>query len=211
MLERAFSLAIFVLAVVGLYLQSGLREGKFRRHMFIFYTNLSNAAMAVYHGMLFAASFVPKSGLYAALTHPTVRYCATLAIWITHIIYHFVLLPHFKRHPDKYENDFLKFGNLCVHYIVPLLTVLEWFLCADKGVRPVSILIWIAIPLSYFFFCLIRARIFGAIGSGTSRYPYAFMDLDALGLRRWSVNMVLATVFYVALALILYGAAILLR
>ncbi len=211
MLERLFSLAIALLAALGLYLQSGIPKGKFRRHMFIFYTNQSNAVMAVYHALLFAATFNRSGGLYAALTHPTVRYCGTLMIMVTNLIYHFVLVPHFKRHPEKYERNFLEFGNLCVHYFVPLLTLLEWFLCAAKDVPLWSIPVWVLIPTAYLIFALLRAKIFGPIGSGTSRYPYAFMDLDALGLRRWTINMVLATAFYLTLAALIYIASLIMR
>ena len=207
MLERIIYILIAAGAIIGLYLQSGIPQGKPRRHMFVFYTNQSNAIIAVYHILLFAGSFAPEGGLYRTMANATVRFCLTLMIWVTHIIYHFVLVPYFKRHREKYEDNRHTFGNLCVHYLVPLATLLEWALFADKGVTLWSCVIWLSIPVAYLIYCVLRAAICGPIGSGTARYPYAFMDLDLLGPKKWARNLVLVTGFYFLLALALLGAA----
>ena len=207
MLEQIAYILIAAGAATGLYLQSGIPQGKPRRHMFVFYTNQSNAIIAVYHILLLVGSFSPEGGLYQALSNATVRFSLTLMIWVTHIIYHFVLVPHFKRHREKYEDNRHTFGNLCVHYLVPLATLLEWALWADKGVTLLSCVIWLLIPVAYLIYCVLRAAICGPIGSGTARYPYAFMDLDLLGPKKWVRNLVLVLGFYFLLALTLLGAA----
>ena len=174
--------------------------------MFVFYTNQSNAVIAVYHLLLLISGFFEGSGLCRFLKAPTMQFSMTVMIWVTHIVYHFVLVPLHKKSKKKYEDNRHGLGNACVHYIAPLLTLLEWVLCADKNITFLSCVIWLIIPALYFIFAILRGRTGVPIGNTSSAYPYAFMDLDALGAKKFARNIIAGFCFFFILALLLLGA-----
>ena len=99
-------------------------------------------------------------------------------------------------------------SNLFVHYIVPGLTVLEWLTVADKkdlGLR--DALEWLVIPLAYLGFLLLRAAGGTVIVNTGSLWPYAFMDPEVLGGRKWLRNMLLTLLGFFILALLLLGVS----
>ena len=205
-IDRIFCVLIFLCSWSGLYLQSGIPQKQPRRHMFVYYTNQSNAVIGIYSLLLFAGSFSPEGALYRALALPTVRFCLTLMIWVTHIIYHFLLVPSYRKDKKRFEDNRNGFGNACVHYIAPLLTLVQWVLCADKGITFVSCLVWLIIPVSYSLFVIIRGRSGLEIGNTGSAYPYSFMDMDVLGAKKFFIITSLVLCFFFLLALALFGA-----
>lgn len=204
--ERVSSAVIAVLAFAGIFMQAGLHKGKYVLGTFSYYTNLSNLFTGVYQVLILIGGFSLGS-FYDAVTGAAVRYSLTLMIWVTHLIYHFLLVPDFKkRRGEKFAREWRGFDNLSVHYAVPLLALLQWLVCADKNVPLWACAAWLLIPLTYLAFAMIRAWILGPEPkSGVFRYPYIFMDLDVQGIKNWTKNILMAFVFYVALGLALYG------
>ena len=127
------ALFLFLLNTLGLLLHSQLiPRGRIRAGMFCFYTNQSNLLLTVYELLLFCAGFYPGGGLWAALTDVRVSCAMALCIWVTHLIYQFVLVPYEKRKGLKFADFGGNFGNLCVHYFTPLLAVMQWLLFAPN-------------------------------------------------------------------------------
>ena len=210
--ERVSSALIAVLAFVGIFMQAGFHKGKYYLGTFSYYTNLSNLFTGVYQAMIFVGGFTLGS-FYDAVTGAAVRYSLTLMIWVTHLIYHFLLVPDYKKKQgERFKTEWATFKNLDVHYVVPLLAVAQWLVCADKNVPFVAVFAWLLIPLAYLAFAMLRAQILGPEPkSGVFRYPYSFMDLDEQGGKQWCVNVGMALGFYVALGLVLYGVSWLFR
>jgi hypothetical protein len=206
-LLRAFSLVIFLLGITGLTLHSQLREtGHLRQGMFVYYTNLSNLVIAIYQLALFISSFFPQGRLFALLTDETVFLSATLCIFITHLVYHFVLLPAFRKKKGPAAECKIGFGNRCVHYLVPWGTVLEWVFCAEKtSLSVVDAAWWLLVPCAYLAFILLRGISGRPIDSGGFVYPYPFMDLKKLGTGKFLRNCVLLLIGYFALGLLFVG------
>ncbi len=207
-IERISSLAIVLLAFAGLFMQAGFHKGKYYLGTFSYYTNLSNLLTMVYQLLIFIGGFT-LGGLYGAVTNPAVRFSLTLMIWVTHLIYHFLLVPDFKKRkgPD-FAREWRQFENIDVHYAVPLLALLQWLVCADKNVPLWAAASWLLIPLAYLAFAMVRAQILGPNPkSGVYRYPYSFMDLDELDIKSWTRNILMAFAFYVVLGLVLYGVS----
>ncbi len=208
--ERVFAILIAMLAGTGLLLASRILEGpdKRRRQMFVYYTNLSNLAMIVVHVLLLIPGRVQ-----ALLLTPRARYLTTLCILVTFVIYFFVL-TRFGRHSKKTSLASLgtrRFGNVFVHYLVPLSVLLEWLTVADKrglGIR--DALIWLAIPLIYLAYLVLRARSGVVIENTGSLWPYAIMDREALGTGKWLRNVAASLAGFLLLALLLLGVAALL-
>lgn len=206
--ELISSLAIAVLALVGVFLQAGLHQGRYRLGTFSYYTNLSNLITGVYQLLLFIFA-LPGSAFYDRLAGAGVRYSLTLMIWVTHLIYHFLLVPDYKKKQgEDFKKEWSTFHNLDVHYVVPLLALLQWLVCADKNVPFAAVFAWLLIPLAYLIFAMLRAQILGPNPkSGVYRYPYSFMDLDEQGLKQWCVNVGMALAFYIVLGFVLYGVS----
>lgn len=204
--EIVSSLALALLALSGVFMQAELHKGHYRLGTFSYYTNLSNLIIGLWQAAIFVTTLTGGT-LYDNLTAPGVRYALTLMIWVTHLVYHFLLVPDFKkRDMEKFKGEYYTYQNLTVHYVVPLLTVLQWLVCADKEVPFLAVIAWLIIPVLYLFYAMGRAMFLGPEPkSGVYRYPYVFMDLDVQGLKNWIKNVSLAFVFYVALGLVLYG------
>lgn len=169
---------------------------------FAYYTVLSNLACIAYFGASFACN-LRRIVLYGDTTalKPRLEAAVLFCIAITFFIYNFVILPA----PFAYAARGAGLSSMCVHLFVPLLVLADWLLFAPKGtVRKSDPLLWLLIPGSYFVFVVVRAQFFGSIGTD-GRYPYAFMDMDTLGVGDALINIALA-----ALAMALLGAAILL-
>lgn len=92
---RLSAAGIFLLGALGLLLHSTLPQtGHIRAGMFCFYTNLSNLAVLLYELVL---AIVPAGGVRRLLTGSTVALAMTLCIYVTHLVYHFVLVPDARR------------------------------------------------------------------------------------------------------------------
>ena len=73
-------------------------------------------------------------------------------------------------------------SNYAVHLIVPLFAIFDWILFTEHGkVSYKQSLIFLAYPLLYLVFILIRAEVGGKLLTG-SRYPYPFIDFDVIGI-----------------------------
>jgi len=206
MFLRVFSAMILLLGTVGMLFHSQLiPTGRIRAGMFAFYTNQSNVAVLLYE-LLLIATFFPGT-LYARIvTVPELFFSVMLCIFVTHLIYHFILSPHAKRSGKGFEDGRIGFGNLCVHYLVPWLTILEWCLFADKTRLTVfSVFWWLLVPTAYLTYVLLRARTGRPIGHTHLMYPYPFMDLQKLGAKKFWRNIAGLVLFFLALGFLMLG------
>lgn len=207
-IEIITSLVIAVLAFAGIFMQAGLHTGKYRLGTFSYYTNLSNLITGLFQLLIFITCF-GEGSLYNKLVSPGLRYSLTLMIWVTHLVYHFLLVPDFKKRKGAdFDAEWRSFDNLTVHYAVPLLALLQWLVCADKEVPFGAVFAWLIIPLCYLGYAMGRAMVLGPEPkSGVYRYPYSFMDLDEQGIVNWTKNVSMALAFYVVLGFVLYGVS----
>lgn len=211
MMLRLSALVIFLLGTMGLLFHSGLIPKKYiRAGFFCYYTNLSNLLVVVYELLLGASGHDPHGALYRALSSPTVALTMTLCIYVTHLIFHWVLVPTAK----KYGEDGLRalgagtFGNVWVHYIIPWLTVLQWLLWQDKsGLTLKSALYWLLLPLVYCAFAMLRAKSGKPIGRTNDLYPYPFLDYPRLGAKRFWLNFVSILAAFFLLGCLFVGIA----
>ena len=202
------ALVITLLGGAGLVIHSSLpRTGRIRPGFFCFYTILSNLLVVFYELALFLAYLFGADSLLHVLTDDTVAMSMAACIWITHLIYHFVLLRDFKRSGGTIADSAgEKVGNICVHYVTPLLVLLQWLLWADKsGLTVWSAVVWLLIPLAYFAFAMLRAKTGRPIGNTNLLYPYPFLDLPGLGPKQFWLGIGRLLLFFLALGLLLVG------
>ena len=196
---RLSALVIVLVTAIGLYKKAWLPEKHcIRAGFFVYYTHLSNLLILLYELALGASGHDPHCGAFRWLSSPGVALSMTLCIYVTHLVYHFVLVPDAKRRGKKFTDFGGSFGNLCVHYGTPWLVVGQWLLWGNKaGLTAASAARWLVLPLAYFVYAMLRARTGKPIGHTKLLYPYTFMDPEKLGVKKFclSVTAVLAAFF----------------
>ena len=226
MADQILSLIILLLAASGLYLQSGIPAGNPRRHLFAYYTNLSNLLILLYELGFYFTGLAGPGELGEFLRHPAVRFSAVLTILVTFLIYQLILGPEIIRARRRqagedrghlldpilrpggpFEDSRDIPGNLCVHYLGPILSLVRWLLLAGKAVPFWAGVAWLAVPAAYYAFVLIRARLGPPLTPKGRRYPYTFLDPERVGAKKCAVNVFLTAIGFFLLGLGLLGAA----
>ena len=199
---RLSALIIVLVAALGLYKKAWLPDKhRIRAGFFAYYTHLSNLLVLVYELALGAGGHDPDSGIFRWLSSPGTALSMTLCIYVTHLIYAFVLIPtaHY-RGDDSWLKGRFSFGNVCVHYITPGLVVLQWLLWQDKsGLTLVHAVWWLVLPLAYFAFAMLRAKSGVPIWRSNKLYPYPFLDYPRLGTKHFWLYVTAILAFFFAL------------
>jgi len=166
----------------GLGLNFFIRQGRFDSQSLIYYTNLSNLLCFLYFAALMARTAMRlRDGAAAVTLLPRLKGAFTLMIAVTLLVYHFVLAGG---NVPAYNGTQRWMANMLLHYAAPAMVILDWVLFDPKRVfRGYDPLLWLIIPLLYAIFTFVRAEIGGEMGGRGSRFPYFFLDVDALG---WS-------------------------
>ncbi|BCL16589.1 Pr6Pr family membrane protein [Micromonospora sagamiensis] len=129
------------------------------------------------------------------------RGAVTLYITITGVVYHLVLAnpasPFAMPQPDRTLADAA--GNQFLHTVVPLLAVADWAFFDRRGrLRPRYAAWWLAFPLAYLGFALVR-------GVLVDSYPYPFVDAGQLGYAGVTVSALGFAVVFWLLGLVFVG------
>ena len=196
---RLSALVIVLVTAIGLYKKAWLPEKQcIRAGFFVYYTHLSNLLVLAYQLALGIAGHDPSCGVFRWLSAPVTALSVTLCIYVTHLIYAFVLLPTAHRRDDEsWLKGRFSFGNVCVHFITPGLTVLQWLLWQDKAGLTVGHAVWwLVLPLAYFAFGMAHGATGKPIGHTKRCYPYPFMDPQVMGKRFWPVVLLLIAAFF---------------
>ena len=191
-----YKLLLLLVGIFGLLLVFGVFSGRFNLTMLNYFTVLSNLLCVVY----FTADlvYILKGGDGTGW-FPALKGIATMAITVTMLVAHFILGMRFTM------GDSLGLTLLITHYVVPLMTIADWLLFDAKGnMKPYSPLVWIVGPLIYFAYAMIAARMGDGIGYN-SRYPYPFLNVDAVGWGSVLLTVLALGAFFIALGYIYYG------
>lgn len=211
MMLRISALVIFLLGGMGVLLHSGLIPKKhIHAGFFCYYTNLSNALVVLYELLLGVSGHRPAGWLFRFLSAPGTALTVTLCIFVTHLVFHWVLVPTAR----KYGEEGLKalgagtFSNVWVHYLTPLMVVAQWLLWQDKtGLGLRHAVSWLVLPLTYFAFAMLRARTGKPIGKTNDLYPYPFLDYPRLGAKKFWLYIAGMMAVFLVLGCLLVGAA----
>lgn len=199
---------IVLAASCGMILHSGWTRGEVRHDFFRYYTNLSNLLVAMFYLIRLVVRIRGSyDGFFGRIVFSELWfYSVTMSIFLTFGIFHFVLVPHLRKAPSESSEFKLlhSFSNYCVHYVVPLLSLLVWLIFSKKSeLRYEWALIWTVIPLLYVVFALIMGAAGKTIENTDSAYPYDFMDVGKHGALIVARNCALVTVVFVLAGLLL--------
>ena len=217
----AFILHIFIIAAsgAGLIVLSGISGGASAvrwANLFVYYTNLSNLAcflMFLYIAVNDASGFIKMriagkangAGDFPAPYYLT-KGAVLMMTTVTMFVYHLMLSSTgFIMRVNADSN--LKTANTLLHYVAPCLSLLDWILFTEKNkLKRHYPLIWLTLPFAYFIFTLIRARLGGPepLPGTASRFPYYFLDVDALGISGVFMYVLILTAAFAALGYIIF-------
>ncbi|MEV0696737.1 Pr6Pr family membrane protein [Saccharopolyspora sp. NPDC050389] len=174
-----YRIAVALAAVVGIYLST--KDGSFTGSL-VYFTIQSNVVV----GVVFAWAAVATA---RGAGHPPqwLKGGTTLFIAITGLVYNLVLAGQ----PFQMTaalSDTWELGNQLVHVVTPIAAAVDWLLFDEhRRFRWANALHWLAYPFGYLAFALIR----GALLDEPNRYPYPFLDVDALGYGGMALNVVI--------------------
>lgn len=200
-LKQIYRLLFLFLCEAGILLQyAALSQGGNAAMLSCYYTILSNILCFVYFAVLVVAQRKKEN--------PLVKGSVTMCIAVTGLVYHFMLNGVMEANADQISPVLLA-GNLLVHYVVPVMVVLDYFLFFPKGqYKSLYPIAWLVLPYLYFGFVLLRAEIsdslFSGFGGAKSRFPYPFLDVDLYGWDKVLLIVLGITVAFLALGYIAY-------
>jgi len=196
-MSAVFKLSIAVFGIVGIQLQLGLFTQSPNWSMFTYFTNLSNLACVIY--FICAVIWVLTVGTLKNMTFcPLFKGIVTMSITVTMLIAQCML-------NDFPMNGTMGIALILLHQVVPIMTILDWVIFDEKGqITKRSPVIWICAPLIYFAYSMIATQINGDLGNG-SRYPYPFIDVDALGAGTVALTVIVLVAAFIALGYLYYG------
>ena len=192
----AFKFFIAAAGTVALAEQAGLFAGQASPYFLFYFTNISNIAVTVY---FWCAAVAQARGVVrdGAPWRPRLKHALTLAITVTGLVAHFML-----NGGGVFTGGTFHWSMLVVHYIVPICTVLDWLVFDAKGTmsfrEPPT---WIAFPLCYLVYInvlVLGVGLHASADAGT-RWPYPFLDIDALGVPMVALTIVGLVVFFILL------------
>ena len=206
--QIVFEIIIVLLAACGLVMHSGWARGEVRKDFFRYYTNLSNLLVAMFYLMRLVVRIRGSyDGFFGRIVFSELWfYSVTMTIFLTFGIFHFVLVPGLKKIESAGEEfKWLHgFPNYCVHYIIPLLSLLNWLIFSVKSELSYAwALIWTVIPWIYVVYAMIMGHSGKIIENTDSAYPYDFMDVGRHGWKIVVRNCALVMVVFVAAGLLL--------
>lgn len=199
--------AFVLVSAIGLAANLGLFEGRFIPSQLNYYTVLSNLFCLVYFAIDLPFSWRnARAGQEPARTTtlPRVKGAVVMAITVIFLIFNIALAPSYFVDPDY---DFFSVSNLVLHYLAPVAVVVDWLVFDRKGLlRWFDPLIWLVIPAAFLLYTLLHAPFIGPIFEPEhSRYPYPFLDVDALGVGRVALNAVFVGVCFTVVGYVVFG------
>lgn len=147
----------------------------------LYYTNQSNwwimaitAVFVVYDIMrLSKREIAPPDWLIK------IKFTFTVAITLTFVVFSLMLTPQMLL--EGGGAYLTSVSNLCVHNLVPILAIADWFLDAYSfNAKKNTYLLGAIMPLYYLAFALI-CSFSGVDFGGGSKVPYFFLDYEASG------------------------------
>lgn len=200
-----WKVVLLAFGTYGLLDGSGILAGAYSPGFPHMFTNISNLFAWVY--FLLAVIWLVKNreDEDAVTFAPQFKYTATISLMVTMLIAHFLLFD------AMFQNGQLVWHLVVLHYVVPIMTLLDWVLFDEKGEMPVwGPLVWISLAVIYLAVVMIGVGVFGLnMGGGTTAditpYPYTFLDPAISGVGGVAMFCVVMIVAFIALGYVIFG------
>ena len=184
--SRTFSIVWKVVLVClcawGLLDGSGILAGHYEDGFPRMFTNVSNIAALIYFVCAIVWLVRRRDDEDAVTFAPQAKYTAMVSLLVTMLIAHFMLFD------AMFRDGQVVMHLVVLHYVVPIMTILDWLLFDVKGKMPMwGPFAWLSLVLVYLVVIMVAAGPLGLyMGGGTtaniSRYPYTFLDPGISGV-----------------------------
>ena len=200
-----WKVVLLVFGTYGLLDGSGILAGEYKTGFPNMFTNVSNLFAWGYFLLAVIWLVRNRDDEKAVTFAPLAKYIATISLLVTMLIAHFMLFD------AMFQNGQLVWHLVVLHYVVPIMTLLDWALFDEKGKMPVwGPFAWLSLVLVYLVVVMIGAGPLGLnLGGGTtanvSRYPYTFLDPSISGVGGVIAFCGVMLVVFIVLGYILFG------
>ncbi len=190
--------------------QTGLLNGTYKGTRWGYYTILSNLLVIVY---FFLALLNELFGIVPLVENAVVSFTVMMSIILTFMIFHFMLMKIMIREwKEGIGLNPYRLGNLGVHYICPILTLVYFFLFIDRSDLKVwQGVLWLLSPTVYLLYAALRAHLGYTFNARGDRWPYWFMNFDKLGFWKVIRNLLILMAGFGLLGLLIAYISIILR
>ena len=186
-IKLLYRIIIVIVTAIGLYLN--FKFLTFEKGI-LYFTNLSNLLCLIYFTVLVILMITKKTK--NSDMHYIIKGMVTLAITLTMVVYN--LLISSSSAASVFENHQMECN--IVHIVVPLLVIFDYIIFAEKGhLKKEYPLIWSFVLVAYQLFVTIYTASGGTFIDGAT-YPYPFMDIEAYGVGKVTINMIVTFVFF---------------
>lgn len=177
---------------IRLALDSGKSLGDGLVAFFGYFTVLTNIFVALAASLPVAAG---RTRLGRWFARSMVLGCATTAIVLVGIAYHFLLRNVWAPQGLQWVAD------KTLHYVVPFALAFYWIVFPPNQKLPVwAPLAWCAYPAIYFAYVLVRGALLGT-------YPYHFIDVVSLGYGKTLAHSLLLLIVFLVIGSAVAGIA----
>ncbi len=205
--SRALSIAwkaiLVVVGTYGLLDGSGILAGAYTPNFPHMFTNVANIFAVGY--FVLAIIKLLASGDDGRPFAPVCKYTATISLLVTMLIAHFMLFN------TLFDNGQLVLHLFAMHYVTPVMSILDWLLFDEKGKMPAwGPFAWLWLVLAYLVFTMVAVGVFGIyMGGGSTgditNYPYTFLDPAISGVGGVAVFCGGMLVVFIVLGYVLFG------
>ena len=195
---------LVAVATYGLLDGAGILAGTYHTGFPHMFTNVSNIFAWGYF-LVATIRLVASSSNGAKVFAPQVKYTAMISLLITALIAHFMLFD------AMFKDGQLVLHLVAMHYVVPIMALLDWLLFDEKGKMVVwGPFAWLSLAAVYLAVVMIGAGPLGLdLGGGTTagitRYPYTFLDPAISGIGGVALFIVAMIAAFIALGYLIFA------
>lgn len=206
MASIGWKVVLLLTGAYGLLDGAGVLAGAYEANFPHMFTNVSNLFAWGYFLLATIWLVRNRNDEGAETFAPVAKYTATISLLVTMLIAHFMLFD------AMFRDGQLVWHLVALHYVVPIMTLLDWLLFDEKGNMPMwGPIAWMSLVLAYLAVVMVGAGPLGLyMGGGTtadvSRYPYTFLDPGISGVGGVAAFCGAMLVAFVALGYVLFGA-----
>ena len=165
-----------------------------------YYTTLSNLLVVGFFSWILYLMWTKNEATLNSRLFLRWKGSVTILITLTFLVYAILLAP--QADPE----DFNTIHNYALHYVVPILVLVDW-LIFDKGkiYKWSDPLLWTIAPLSYLAFSLIKGYVLNVPipDSKHSPYPYFFLNVNQYGWDGVGKYVLMISLAYIVLGLLI--------
>jgi hypothetical protein len=154
---------------------------------FSFFTILTNTLVALY----FSCLYFTKNHESKLITKPGILTAITIYITLVCLVYQIALRQIWQ--PQGLQ----RIVDELLHSVIPIFVIIFWYMYETTiAIKYSQILKWSIFPLTYLVYILVR-------GSFSNFYPYPFVDVSHLGMKKVLTNSAVILVAFLIISTVL--------